>query len=233
MSSAPGESDDGAVATVQLTEWRGDIAVSRARKLGRPVMEDMNGELFVALLPEEMATLDPESRYHLLNRMSWHSSTMGSPYYDDWEDFWRRCPHEDDMTGKRCEDRKWPGYKHCLEHATSDDLDPDGAVKRRAAQARVRMAELLEDGVRAVEDVLSSTDGDISLALRLKAAELVFDRAGVPKRTESTLEGTVDVVHHDAAELVARRLDALRENLLPPAAADDPDIQDAEVVDDA
>ena len=232
MSSTAASGADPTEVEPLLTEWRGDLAIARARRVGRPVHLDMNDEPFVALTPQETANLRPGDRFHLLNRLSWHALLYDSTYYKDWERYWRRCPYEDPDTGQHCEDQRWEGYKHCLQHATSDDLDPDGAVKRRSAQARVRMAELLEDGVKAVEDILSSKDGEISLALRLKAAELVFDRAGVPKRTESSLEGHVEVVHHDAAELVAKRLDALRETLLPPPPPDE-DIHDAEVVEDS
>lgn len=128
-----------------------------------------------------------------------------------WERWTRRCTWEDTIenggtgSGQRCDGESVAGTQKCIRHVTHREIDPAGYAADQAARARLRLAGALESAADAVEDILNAPTelpngwepGDpgpapVSPALRLKAAELVFDRAGVPKVTESSVHAQVN-----------------------------------------
>lgn len=85
-----------------------------------------------------------------------------------------------------------PGYARCKDHAGNS---PSG----RAA-ARLKMAELLQPAVVVLAQVI--TDTKAPKHARIRAAENVFDRCGMPRRTAVDVEAAREHLVDRIAALV-------------------------------
>ena len=148
----------------------------------------------------------------------------------------RQCQHVY-PDGRRCEKEQWEvnhiTKKHCLDHLDVNDLDSSTEEDRRAQRARMRTADLLDKSLDRLEGIINAPEGEVAPSTLLKAVEMVLDRGGVPRKTSADIEVKGEVTHTvDASSVVADRLAALREALVPPSHSitESPEILDAEVV---
>lgn len=191
---------------------------------------------------DEIEQMVPAARERYL-RMLWqfsleHEFPESVDPWRVWERWLRRCTWEDTLeaggtgSGQRCERESVAGTRKCMEHVSRQEFDPAGYAADRAAQARLRLAGALESAADAVEGILNAPTelpegwepGDpgpvpapVSAALRLKAAELVFDRAGVPKVTESAIRAEVNSTvtieeGQSPGEIIRARLERLADS---------------------
>ena len=105
----------------------------------------------------------------------------------------RQCHAKAKQTGNRCKNPAIHGGTVCRYHG--------GAASQVKRSARLRLAELVDPAIAALNVALN--DDDVSTGDKLKAAEAVLDRAGYPRRTQ------VDV--GDARERLAERIAQLRQ----------------------
>lgn len=104
------------------------------------------------------------------------------------------CRATSKSTGKRCARRPVPGATVCRIHG--------GAAPQVQRKATLRLLELVDPAIATLARTM--TDPNAPHAARLRAAENVLDRAGVPRK--------VDVSDTDAAKaLLIERLLALRD----------------------
>ena len=193
--------------------WRGDLAVRDAKKSGRATVLDVSGDEILVLEPIEIQHLPHEDRINYVARLRdmSYEPMVGRDLYRRWLDHRERCHGRDPDTGDQCRTRAIDGSVYCLPHAAVDSSANEKIQKLRAQKARLRMAELLEAAVDVMEDALTSED--VPVSIRYKAATEVLDRAGVPKRSESSLHVDAEIVHVDASAVIGERLDQLREAL--------------------
>lgn len=105
-----------------------------------------------------------------------------------------RCNATSQQNNRRCERAKTPGTTVCATHGSRAPQ-----VKRKAA---LRMIELVDPAIATLARVMTnpaSKDAD-----KIRAAENVLDRAGLPRRVET---GDPE----QAKELLVARLIAMRE----------------------
>lgn len=129
----------------------------------------------------------------------------------------QKCGGTSKRTGKPCQNWALPGGSVCRMHGggrrgvggslRNDDgeqLTPSQRAKRNQDRIKERLAELGDQAVQTVKDILESDQARATD--RLRAAELVMDRF-VPKKAE------VEVSQHEAADLDAEIEEALGETL--------------------
>jgi len=188
---------------------------------------------------EELDEMAPEARNKYLREIykleteygiDLHESLLES--YRDWR---RRCSFiVDEVTGRRCDKPRWDLYPSCLRHVSAADLDSRTPTERRAEEAKVRLAELLERGVDQLEEIINAPADKIAPSTRLKAVEMLFDRSGLPRRSAADLEVRGEITHTtDAAAVVASRLDHLAEQLTAATQQEADEILDADVISDS
>ena len=121
----------------------------------------------------------------------------------------------DEITGETCTKQRWQHHVHCLKHLSAEDLDTRTVAERRSEETRARMAELLEVATDKLEGILRADDDEIAPSIRMKAIELLYDRSGVPKLTQSDVRVEADVTHHtDNMDVITARLDRLGEEFI-------------------
>ena len=121
----------------------------------------------------------------------------------------------DEITGETCTKQRWQHHVHCLKHLSAEDLDTRTVAERRSEETRARMAELLEVATDKLEGILRAEDDEIAPSIRMKAIELLYDRSGVPKLTQSDVRVEADVTHHtDNMDVITARLDRLGEEFI-------------------
>ena len=117
----------------------------------------------------------------------------GGPGYWPEPDPDRRCVAKSKQSGQRCRRYREPGMTVCRIHGGGSPQ-----VKRKAA---LRLLELVDPAISVMARIM--VDQTASEAARLRAAENVLDRAGVPRQIEA-LPGDV------AREVLTERLIAMR-----------------------
>lgn len=103
-----------------------------------------------------------------------------------------RCTARSKQSGERCRRARSPGTTVCATHG--------GKTPNTKRRARLRMLELVDPAIASIARVLATTQDD---RVKLKAAEMILDRGGMPARSEISIE--------DSRELVADRLRSIRE----------------------
>lgn len=116
------------------------------------------------------------------------------------------CKATSKATGKPCGRTAEPGATVCRYHG--------GAAPQVKRKATLRLLELVDPAIATLARTM--TDANAPHAARLRAAENVLDRAGVPRK--------VDVTDTDAAKaLLIERLLALRDTTGEQVMDDPPD----------
>jgi len=104
-----------------------------------------------------------------------------------------RCEHWDKRLGEQCGDEQLPESKFCILHAPPDQMDLAKHQARNARAARYR----LQSKVVPIAEVLAEValNPEESGMTRVRAAEAVLDRTGLPRVTAAqvTLDGSLDV----------------------------------------
>lgn len=191
------------------------------------------------LEPREVAALPEGARLTHLDALRGMSLDLGMDLrgrgpYADWLRWADRCWHPDG-----CERKRYEPHPVCLRHLEVDQIDVAVAVRSRADRARLRMADMLEDAVDRLADIMNAGEGEVPAAVRLGAVTALMDRTGLPKQTAAVLDARVEVgAAEDSRAVIAERLDRLaagavaRAALFPPSGAE-ADVLEAEVVEDA
>lgn len=104
--------------------------------------------------------------------------------------------------GTQCANTSMQGSVRCGAHSTPVDFK---AAQARVEQAKLRMIGLVEPAVDVLEELMKPGVAD---AVRLKAVENVFDRAGLNKGQDLNIQ--VEQTNQGAA-MVSERLAAIRE----------------------
>ena len=210
-------------------------------------LADRAWEAGIEVLPhEEVDALDGMARVEYLTRLHRWQVDQGitNGPYQAWRHYESLCKVvTDDVTGERCLRPRWESAKVCLTHATVDDLDPEGAERRRKAEHKARLAAAADASLAYVEDVLADTEGvRHPPSIRAKVAMDILDRnTTTSKKTESRTEVTGEITHVvSAAEVIDAKLDRMRDAMLERELAqmsaelngEIQDIQDAELVEE-
>lgn len=113
----------------------------------------------------------------------------------------RRCTATSKSTQERCQRRVQLGFTVCYFH---------GARSRGAQEkAKLRLIALVEPALATVAQIMATSDNE---GLRLRAAENVLDRGGLPRG--------VTISSDDAKALLAERLIAYRDKAGLPEPSD-------------
>jgi hypothetical protein len=119
----------------------------------------------------------------------------------------RQCTATSKQSGERCRRMVQLGYTVCFIH---------GARSRGAQEkAKLRLIALVEPALATVATIMATSDSD---ALRLRAAENVLDRGGLPRGV--TISGD------DARALLAEKLLAYRDKAGLPEPDDNQEMTD-------
>lgn len=164
---------------------------------------------------EEIDEMDSGARVDYLQALhSWQveRGITDGPYqrYREWQKLCKQVT--DEITGERCLRPNWAHAKHCLTHASIDEIDPKGAERRRKAAARARLAEMTESALTYWEDVMADVNHErYPPSVRMKIAEQIMDRNGItPKLSESHSEVSGHIeVEHTSMDVIQARLDRL------------------------
>lgn len=106
-----------------------------------------------------------------------------------------RCTAKSTQSGERCKKARIPGTNVCGTHG--------GRAPQVQRKARLRLLELVDPAVGTLARIM--VDGNAKHTDRLRAAENVLDRAGVPRK--------VDMPDSETAKaLLLERLLAMRED---------------------
>lgn len=190
----------------------------------------------VILEPSAISELPSDERVIYLARLRAfcldHDMRDYGPYAD-WIKYADRCAHIDEITGDQCTRARYQDNRTCLGHLDITQIDPAHAVRERSDRARMRMAELLEEGVDQLERIITADPDEISPNVRLNAISTLFDRAGLPKQTSTSLDARVEVSdtsHY--RDVIAERLDRLAGATVSRELEGIAEVTDAEVVED-
>lgn len=190
----------------------------------------------VILAPEGIAELPADERIVYLARLRAfcldHDMRDYGPYAD-WIKYADRCSHINDTTGEQCARTRYSDHRTCLNHLDINQIDPMLAVREKADRARMRMADMLEAGVDRLEEIITADPDDVSPNVRLNAISTLFDRAGLPKQTATSLDARVEVTdtsHY--RDVITERLERLASATVTRELDGIAEITDAEVVED-
>lgn len=170
---------------------------------------------------------DPDSADYLIG--DWYSPRPHRPLHST------RCIAINKSDGKRC--RQWAvvGFERCVTHSGYAKLANLQAYRERVIE-RARL-DLLRAAPYAMERLVEiARDRDINPAVSLKATTEILDRVGVKGGSE--LDVTVRTEGEmSPAEVIRARLDRLAasaaaELAAPPLPAGEPEISEAEVIED-
>lgn len=149
-----------------------------------------------------------------LEQVILHDQRKGTQHYDEFVRTRDRCAHLD-QDGRRCTKTRWDRADTCLAHATVDQLDPAGARERRTRAAKLRMLELLEAGVDELEKLIKAPAEEITPGVRLNAITALFDRVGLPKEQNSTVQAHIITEDYSTAgNMVRERLQLLSDSFV-------------------
>lgn len=190
----------------------------------------------VILAPEGISELPADERIVYLARLRAfcldHDMRDYGPYAE-WIKFADRCNHVDESTGEQCARTRYADNRTCLNHLDINEIDPMLAVREKADRARIRMADMLEAGVDRLEEIINADPEDVSPNVRLNAISTLFDRAGLPKQTSTSLDARVEVTdtsHY--RDVITERLERLASATVTRELEGIAEVTDAEVVDD-
>jgi hypothetical protein len=107
-----------------------------------------------------------------------------------------RCHAHARSTGERCGNPALAGAKVCRYHG--------GAAPQVQAKARLRLLELIEPATAVLATILA--DPKAKPADRLRAVENIYDRAGIPRRTEVDHSAAQALLVERIQEVLARRI---------------------------
>lgn len=143
-----------------------------------------------------------------------HDREKGTSIYEDYVRERDRCSYLD-QDGRQCGKKRWESNATCLAHATMDELDPSHARERRTRQAKLRMLELLENGVTELEKMINAPAEEITPGVRLNAITALFDRVGLPKEQNQTVQAHVITEDYTSAgKTIRERLQVLSESFV-------------------
>jgi hypothetical protein len=106
-----------------------------------------------------------------------------------------RCTAWSTTRGHRCERARHPGATVCASHGAS--------APQVKARARLRLLELVDPATAVLAQIL--TDTRLKPADRLRAVENIYDRAGIPRRTEVDHGAAQAMLLARIQEVIARR----------------------------
>lgn len=106
-----------------------------------------------------------------------------------------RCTGWSTTRGHRCERARHPGATVCASHGAS--------APQVKARARLRLLELVDPATAVLAQIL--TDPKAKPADRLRAVENIYDRAGIPRRTEVDHGAAQQFLISRIQEVLARR----------------------------
>lgn len=175
-------------------------------------VREWDGTTLVLLSHEEIDVLPEPEKSKYIARLHAHMLDFGreeSPWFKQWKDFDRYCREDS------CDGLRFDPHMFCPRHLDIDTIDPENAIRRRNFANRLRLVELADIAVTELETILKSGD-DTPAAVKLKAADTVLDRSGIPRQTASSvqIEADVSVTSVDAASVVRGRLDRLRDTAI-------------------
>ena len=190
----------------------------------------------VVLDPESIADLPADERVVYLARLRAfcldHDMRTHGPYVD-WIRYADRCAHINETTGEHCSRTRYQDNRTCLSHLDINEIDPMMAVREKADRARIRMADLLEEGVDKLEEIITADPDEVSPNVRLAAITTLFDRAGLPKQTATSVDARVEVTDNSQyRDVIDERLNRLAQVTVDRELEGIAEITDAEVVED-
>jgi len=106
-----------------------------------------------------------------------------------------RCTAWSSQRHHRCERARHPGAMVCASHGAS--------APQVKARARLRLLELVDPATAVLAQILS--DRTLKPADRLRAVENIYDRAGIPRRTEVDHSSAQALLLARIQEVIARR----------------------------
>jgi hypothetical protein len=170
-------------------------------------VREWDGGTLILLSNEEIDVLTEPEKSKYIARLHAHMLDFGreeSPWFKQWKDFDRFCREDG------CESLRFDPHMHCPKHLDLDTIDPENAVRRRRISNQLRLAELADKAVDEMEKVLAAGE-EIPAAVRMKVADSILDRAGVPRHTANSVQIDAEVRVSDtgAAEVIKARLDRL------------------------
>lgn len=118
--------------------------------------------------------------------------------------------------GGRCWVWSWPGpaaEDFCRYHAPIGSFDYGAQFQKLTDAAKARLVGMQGAALDALEELV--TDRSTVPAVRLRAAESIFDRSGLAAKQDITVSGTVTHEAIDPAQAIRDRLSALAERSLP------------------
>lgn len=186
---------------------------------------------------EEIADMEPVNRVGYLRQLhAWQVDRgVTDGLYQSYRRYESMCKQTvDEVTGELCMRPFWGSGPHCLKHAGVDQLDPDGAEKRRKARNKARLADLAERALDFAEDVLDDVEGvKYPPSLRAKVMVEVLDREiTTSKKMETHTEVSGEVtVTHTAMEVISAKLDRYAQESLSAFNQEMAEIE-AEVIDE-
>lgn len=190
----------------------------------------------VVLEPSDIADLPADERVVYLARLRAfcldHDMRDYGPYVE-WIKFADRCAHTDETTGEQCTRTRYADNRTCLSHLDINEIDPMLVVREKSERARIRMAEMLDVGVDRLEEIITADPDAVSPNVRLNAISTLFDRAGLPKQTATSLDARVEVTdtsHY--RDVITERLERLASATVTRELDGIAEITDAEVVED-
>lgn len=149
-----------------------------------------------------------------------------------------RCTAIARSTGAQCKRWSLRGTNVCMRHGGQLPNVADHAAAVVEA-ARLRLIGLSDEAIDIVHDLAVNSTAD---QVRLKAATELLDRAGVRGGVEVDFGGNVEVTHETAADRARRLLEQTASRLATKIETeretddepteDDPDVVDAELVED-
>lgn len=157
----------------------------------------------------ELDDMDVPRREEILMAQLMHDLDNGGDFVSRYRAWQKRCSYVDEH-GERCTNKRMDPEQgtRCTRHFDLKDFDPAEWSRARAVAARVRMAELLDKSVTRLEEIID--DEDVPTAVRLKAVENIFDRAGVARTQAVSVDAEVTVEEKSPSiEIVRERLRAL------------------------
>jgi hypothetical protein len=167
------------------------------------------------LSPDQIAALAADDRERYLIRLKGHDLDNGTDHHRAWRLYANRCAYTDPISEDRCTAQRYAERSTCLRHLSLEEIDPELIVRNRSVAAKIRLAEMLTDAVDQLERIINAPEDAVPPAVRLKAIDSVMDRAHLPRQTAQSVDhsGSVEMVHTDAATVIAGRLDRLAESV--------------------
>jgi hypothetical protein len=109
-----------------------------------------------------------------------------------------RCTAWSSQRHHRCNRARHPGAVVCASHGAS--------APQVQAKARLRLLELVDPATAVLATIL--TDRNAKPADRLRAVENIYDRAGIPRRTQVDVSSAQELLMVRIREVLARRAQA-------------------------